>query len=97
MVSCGADKSIIFRDVNIDNNGDVITDTSYSGSATVTPGLTHTLRFEYYNGVRRARYASVDNVVISENSGVPGPPSSEGRGYVGSEVDCQIEFTYIGE
>ena len=81
--------------VNIDNGGSPTTDTSYSGSITVTPGIAHTLRFEY-NGTR-ARWATVDNVVISELSGSPGPSIGVGRGYVGNEVDCQIEFTYIGE
>ncbi len=83
--------------VNINNSGNAHTNSSYSGSISVTPGLTHSIRFEYYNGINKARYASIDNIVISENSGVPGPPSSEGRGYVGNDVDCQIEFTYIGE
>ncbi|SRX75389.1 hypothetical protein [Aequorivita antarctica] len=65
----------------------------YNGSHTVIAGTTYTLRFEYVN-TSRGFYASVDNVVISELSG---PISDEGRGYVGNEVDCQIEFTYIGE
>lgn len=67
-------------------------DTSYSGTVTLTPGRAYQLSFEYINAVR-ANYASVDNVVISELSGSP----DLGRGYVGNEVDCQIEFTYIGE
>lgn len=67
--------------------------TFYYGSLSVIAGTTYTLRFEYIN-TSIGLYASVDNVVISELSG---PISSEGRGYVGNEVDCQIEFTYIGE
>ncbi len=67
--------------------------TLYNGSYTVVAGTTYTLRFEYVN-TNRGLSASVDNVVISELSG---PISNEGRGYVGNEVDCQIEFTYIGE
>ena len=76
--------------VNHSANINATTDTSYSGSITVTPGITYTLRFEYNS--RRAYYASVDNVVISELLA-----GDEGRGYVGNELDCQIEFTYIGE
>jgi hypothetical protein len=79
----------------IDNSFSPTTDASYNGSHAVVPGVTHTLRFEYISD--RARYASVDNVVISELSGPPSSPSTTGRGYVGNEVDCQIEFTYIGE
>jgi len=75
---------------------DVNTNTSYSGSITVAPSVAHTLRFEYIN-VDRGNWATVDNVVVSELSGPPSPPSITGRGYVGNEVDCQIEFTYIGE
>ena len=75
---------------------DVNTNTSYSGSITVAPGVVHTLRFEYIN-VNNGNWATVDNVVVSELSGPPSPPSITGRGYVGNEVDCQIEFTYIGE
>lgn len=76
--------------VNHSANINATTDTSYSGSISVTPGITYTLRFEYNS--RRAYYASVDNVVISELLA-----GDEGRGYVGNELDCQIEFTYIGE
>ncbi len=82
--------------INIDNSGSALTDTSYSGSAAVVAGTPHTLRFEYINGNQRARYASVDNLVISELSG-PVATVTEGRGYIGNEIDCQIEFTYIGE
>lgn len=71
-------------------------DGSYSRSIPVVPGNNHTLRFEYYNN-NRGRTAMIDNVVISELSGPPGPPDDSGRGYVGNELDCQIEFTYIGE
>ncbi len=81
--------------VNIDNTTGPTTDASYSGSVAVVAGTTHTLRFEYI--ATRAWFVSVDNVVISELSGPATPPSSEGRGYVGNEIDCQIEFTYIGE
>ena len=81
--------------VYIDNSGSPTTDTSYSGSSTLVAGIANTLRFEYISN--RARYTKVDNVVISELSGPPAPPSDVGRGYVGHEVDCQIEFTYIGE
>jgi len=80
--------------VYIDNSGSPTTDTSYSGSVAVDPGTVHTIRFEYMS--RRARYASVDNVIISELSG-PMTTVTEGRSYVGNEVDCQIEITYIGE
>lgn len=69
--------------------------TSYNGNRTVVAGTTYTLRFEYINA-SQANFASVDNLVISELSGPP-VMSGEGRGYVGKEVDCQIEFTYIGE
>ncbi len=65
--------------------------TSHSSSRAVTPGRTYTLRFEYIN-TNRGNYASVDNVVISEIS-----PGDVGRGYIGNDVNCQIEFTYIGE
>lgn len=74
----------------IDNSGNATTDTSYSGSITVTPGIEYTLRFQYNS--RRGYYASVDNVLISELLA-----GDEGRGYVGNELNCQIEFTYIGE
>ncbi|MBV1924573.1 MAG: hypothetical protein KUG68_11160 [Flavobacteriaceae bacterium] len=83
--------------VNIDNSGSVDTNASYNGSATVVAGTPHTIRFEYINGVKQARYASVDNVIISELSGPSGASSDLGRAYVGNEADCQIEFTYIGE
>ena len=69
--------------------------TSYSsGVITLTPGTAYTLRFEYI--ATKSNYASVDNVVISELSG-PSTTVTEGRGYIGNEIDCQIEFTYIGE
>lgn len=80
--------------LTIANSGNATTDASYSGSATVVPGTTYTLRFEYISD--RAYYASVDNVNVSELSG-PITTVYEGRGYVGNEVNCQIEFTYIGE
>lgn len=83
--------------VLVNNSGTVTTNTSYSGTVVVTPGISYTIRFEYINGVRWSGYASVDNVVISELSGPPDPPSDTGRGYVGNEVNCQVEFTYIGE
>ena len=67
--------------------------TSYSANITVVAGTPYTIRFEYITD-GRGDSASVDNIVISELSG---PPSLLGRGYVGKEVDCQIEFTYIGE
>jgi len=67
--------------------------TSYYGSLAVVAGTTYTLRFEYVNS-SRGLSASVDNVKVTE---VSGPISNEGRGYIGNEVDCQIEFTYIGE
>ncbi len=70
--------------------------TSYSATISVVAGVLHTLNFEYIN-VGKANGASVDNVVISELSGPPTPPSTEGRGYVGKEINSQIEFTYIGE
>jgi len=70
--------------------------TSYSSSIPVVPGNNHTLRFEYYNS-NLGRTAMIDNVVVSELSGPPGPTVYTGRGYVGNELDCQIEFTYIGE
>lgn len=77
---------------NLVNLIDADANTSYSGTVTLTPGTTYTLRFEYINS-NRGNYATVDNVIITELSGSPGV----GRGYVGNEVDCQIEFTYIGE
>lgn len=70
--------------------------TSYTGTVSVTPGLTYTLNFEYIS-LGKGNYASVDNVIVSELSGPLGSPSDLGRGYVGNGVDCQIEFTYIGE
>lgn len=79
--------------VNINNSGNVSTDTSYSSAPiAVVPGTVYTLRFEYLNGTNQAYYASVDNLVINELLA-----GDEGRGYVGNEIDCQIEFTYIGE
>ncbi len=75
---------------------DTYANSSYSGSITVVSGIAHSLRFEYINN-SKGNDASVDNIVISELSGPPTPPSDVGRGYVGNEVDCQIEFTYIGE
>lgn len=79
--------------VNINNTGDALADTSYSSAPiAVIPGTVYTLRFEYRNTSNQAYYASVDNVVVSELLA-----GDEGRGYVGNEVDCQIEFTYIGE
>jgi len=78
----------------VDNSGTVDTNTSYSGTATVVAGVTHTLRFEYINGIR-AYGATFDNVIVSETS--LGAFSGLGRGYIGNEVDCQIEFTYIDE
>lgn len=80
--------------LNIDNSGSPEADTFYTGSHAVSPGIAHTLRFEYISG--RARYASVDNVIVREFSGAPYSPDI-GRGYIGNEIDCQIEFTYIGE
>lgn len=71
-------------------------DGSYSGTIAVVAGNAHTLRFEYVNPAR-GNFASVDHVVVSELSGPPGPSTGEGRGYVGNDVDCQIEITYIGE
>ena len=71
-------------------------DDSYSTSIPVVPGNNHTLRFEFYNN-NRGRTAMIDNVVVSELSGPPGATVYTGRGYVGNEVNCQIEFTYIGE
>lgn len=82
--------------VFIDNIFTTTTDSSFNGSRILTPGTTYTLRFEYINGNSRAYEATVDHVVVSGLS-APAPPSDEGRGYVGHEVDCQIEFTYIGE
>lgn len=79
--------------VDLENASD---NTSYSGSATVVAGTTYTLRFEYVN-TNKGYYASVDNVLIGQRSGPLPTPSPLGRGYVGNEVDCQIEFTYIGE
>ncbi|MEH6764498.1 MAG: hypothetical protein V7655_08355 [Aequorivita antarctica] len=81
---------------NLINLVDTSANTFYKGKFTVVPGTTYTLRFEYINS-NQANYAAVDNVVISEHSGPLPPPSALGRGYVGNEVDCQIEFTYIGE
>jgi hypothetical protein len=81
--------------VDINNNVNNTFDTSYTGSIPVVPGISYTLRFEYISD--KARYASVDNVIISELSGPPTPPSGAGRGYVGNEINCQIEITYIGE
>lgn len=83
--------------VLVNNLGTITTNTSYSDIVSVTPYISYTIRFEYINLVKQAGYASVDNVVISELSGPPAPPSDLGRGYVGNEVNCQIEFTYIGE
>ena len=80
--------------VNIDNSGNATTDTSYSGTVAVDPGVAYTIRFRYIS--KRARYASVDNVIISELSGQP-TSVTEGRGFVGNEIGCQIEITYIGE
>lgn len=71
-------------------------DTSYNGKFSVTPGTTYTIRFEYISA-NLANYASVDNVVIKERSGSLPTPSALGLGYIGNEVGCQIEFTYIGE
>ena len=81
--------------VLINNSGSTITNASYSGTVAVVPGTAYTIRFQYTSNT--ARYAFVDNVVISELSGPIGPPSDLGCGYIGNEVDCQIEFTYIGE
>jgi len=75
---------------------DELPGTSYNGSIPVVATNAHSLRFEYYNA-RKGLYASVDNVVISELSGATGTPVDDGHGYVGNEIDCQIEFTYIGE
>jgi len=77
----------------IDNSGTVTTDTYYYGTSTVVAGTTHTLRFEYIN-LLKAYGVTLDNLVISEFSG---STSGDGRGYIGNEVDCQVEFTYIGE
>ncbi len=71
-------------------------DGSYNSSIPLVAGNAHTLRFEYIN-TARGQYASIDNVVVSELSGPPGAPTGVGRGYVGNEINCQIEFTYIGE
>jgi|GEM_PF-536582 len=71
-------------------------DTTFNGKFDVVPGTTYTLRFEYISA-NLANYATVDNVVIKERSGSLPAPSDLGRGYIGNEVDCQIEFTYIGE
>ncbi len=81
---------------NLVNRVNASANSSYSGTVAVVAGTTHTLRFEYINS-NKGNFAAVDNVVISELSGPPDPPSDLGRGYVGNEVDCQIEFTYIGE
>lgn len=80
---------------NLVYNLNVSSNTSYSGSIAVVPGNSYTLRFEYLNS-SRGRYATVDNIVVSELSGAPFSPEI-GRGYIGNEVKCQIEFTYIGE
>ncbi len=81
----------------VNNTGNSTTNTSYSGNVNVTPNIAHTIRFEYKNGGSKAGYTSVDNVLITEPSGPIGPTVYTGRGYVGNEVNCQIEFTYIGE
>ncbi|HET8804188.1 MAG TPA: hypothetical protein VFM72_06380, partial [Aequorivita sp.] len=83
-------KDLIFENTTDKN-------TSYSGSIPVVAGHAHTLRFEYIN-TTNGYHVSVDHVVINEPSGaITGPTTDEGRGYVGNEVDCQLEFTYIGE
>lgn len=69
-------------------------DGSYSGTIPVVPGI-HTIYFEYTN-TNRGNYASIDNVLITELSGPPTPVDA-GLGYIGYEVDSQIEITYIGE
>ncbi|WP_417353682.1 hypothetical protein [Flavobacterium alkalisoli] len=75
---------------------DTSADSFYNAKFSVVAGTTYTLRFEYINS-NQANYATVDNVLISERSGPLPTPSTLGLGYVGNEVNCQIEFTYIGE
>ncbi|MFC7356573.1 hypothetical protein ACFQO1_02650 [Jejudonia soesokkakensis] len=85
--------------ININNSGTVDTNTSYSGSATVIPGTTYTLRFEYINTVNGAGIGVVDHLILSETVTTTTPPSTvtEGRGYVGGNVPCYIEISYIDE
>jgi len=82
--------------VSINNSGSVTTNDSYNGNFSVTPNSSYFVVYEYINANNQARYASVDNVIITEAT--PAIPANDtGRGYVGNEVKSQVEFTYIGE
>lgn len=82
--------------INDTSNTHVEHNDSYIGSVTVVANTPYFLRFEYINIGPRSGTVSVDNVLITELSG-PVVTVDEGRGYVGNQMNCQIEFTYIGE